>query len=183
VSSMTKGERRDADLFKQQPNRVQRVAKGSGYAPEAVAELVAKFVMMRDMMGNIGQQASFLQKIPGAQQLAMARKLKNMVKVQGEDQAIAQIAQEMLESAVAGGGGPGRGGFPGMPGGFPGMPGGMGGFPGMGDPNALMQALMGGGGMPGGPGQAAPKPRPTSLGVPKDKRKQERDARRKNRKK
>ena len=122
--------------------------------------------------------------IPGAQQLAMARKLKNMVKVQGEDQAIAQIAQEMLESAVAGGGG-GRGGFPGMPGGFPGMPGGMGGFPGMGDPNALMQALMGGGmpGMPGMPGAGAPKPRPASLGVPKDKRKQERDARRKNRKK
>jgi hypothetical protein len=52
----------------------------------------------------------------------------------------------------------------------------------MGDPNALMQALMGGG-MPGGPGANAPKPRPASLGVPKDKRKQERDARRKNRKK
>jgi hypothetical protein len=104
-----------------------------------------------------------------------------MVKVQGEDQAIAQIAQEMLESAVAGGGGRG-----GMPGGFPGMPGGMGGFPGMGDPNALMQALMGGGGMPGMPGMpgaGAAKPRPASLGVPKDKRKQERDARRKNRKK
>ena len=184
VSSMTKGERRDAELFKREPNRVQRVAKGSGYAPEAVAELVAKFVMMRDMMGNIGQQASFLQKLPGAKQLAMARKLKDMVKVQGEDQAIAQIAQEMLESAVAGGGG-GRGGFPGMPGGmggFPGMPGGMGGFPGMGDPNELMRALMGGG-MPGAPPAGAPRPRPTGLGVPKDKRKQERDARRKNRKK
>jgi signal recognition particle subunit SRP54 len=180
VSSMTRGERRDAELFKREPGRVQRVAKGSGYAPEAVAELVAKFVMMRDMMGNIGQQASFLQKLPGAKQLAMARKLKDMVKVQGEDQAIAQIAQEMLESAVAGGGG--RGGFPGMPGGFPGMPGGMGGFPGMGDPNALMQALMGGG-MPGGPGQEPPKARPAGIGKPKDKRKQERDARRKNRKK
>jgi signal recognition particle subunit SRP54 len=182
VSSMTKGERRDAELFKREPGRVQRVAKGSGYAPEAVAELVAKFVMMRDMMGNIGQQASFLQKLPGAKQLAMARKLKDMVKVQGEDQAIAQIAQEMLESAVAGGGGGGRGGFPGMPGGFPGMPGGMGGFPGMGDPNELMRALMGGG-MPGGPAPGAQRPRPASLGVPKDKRKQERDARRKNRKK
>lgn len=184
VSSMTKGERRDADLFKQQPSRVTRVAKGSGYAPEAVAELVAKFVMMRDMMGNIGQQASFLQKLPGAKQLAMARKLKDMVKVQGEDQAIAQIAQEMLESAVAGGGG--RGGFPGMPGGFPGMPGGMpGGFPpGMGDPNELMRALMGGGmpGMPGA-GQPAPRSRVVAMGTPKDKRKQERDARRKNRKK
>ncbi len=182
VASMTKQERRDADLFKTQPGRVQRVSKGSGYQPEAVAELVAKFVMMRDMMGNIGQQASFLQKMPGAKQLAMARKLKDMVKVQGDDAAIAQIAQEMLESAVAGGGG--RGGFPGMPGGFPGMPGGMGGFPGMGDPNELMRALMGGGD-PGGMmgGAPAARPRTAVLGKPKDKRKQERDARRKNRKK
>lgn len=182
VASMTKQERRDADLFKTQPGRVQRVSKGSGYQPEAVAELVAKFVMMRDMMGNIGQQASFLQKMPGAKQLAMARKLKDMVKVQGEDQAIAQIAQEMLESAVAGGG---RGGFPGMPGGFPGMPGGFPGMPGgMGDPNELMRALMGGGdpSMMGGAG--APRAsRPAVMGKPKDKRKQERDARRKNRKK
>jgi hypothetical protein len=52
----------------------------------------------------------------------------------------------------------------------------------MGDPNALMQALMGGG-MPGAPAPGAPRPRPTGIGVPKDKRKQERDARRKNRKK
>ena len=48
----------------------------------------------------------------------------------------------------------------------------------------LLGALMGGGdpGMMGG-GAAAAKPRAAMLGKPKDKRKQERDARRKNRKK
>ncbi len=174
VASMTKGERGNAELFKEAPGRVQRVAKGSGHTPEAVAELIAKFVMMRDMMGSIGQQASLLQRMPGGKQLAMAKRLRDMVKSQGEDQAMAALAQEMM----------GGGGFPGMGGGgFPGMPGMGGGFPGMpgmGNPNDLMSALLGGGA--GGPA-AAPKPRGMVLGKPKDKRKQERDARRKNRNK
>lgn len=156
IGSMTRQERKNAELFKQQPNRVQRVAKGSGHKPEEVAELVAKFMMMRDMMGGIGQQASFLQRLPGAKQLAMARRLREMVKVQGNNGAISSIAQEMLEAAVAGGG-----------------PGAM---PGMGDPNALMNALMGGGGAPGSRASASPMRQ-------RDVRRQERLARKKNRKK
>src|SRR6185369_15059986 len=82
--------------------------------PEAVSELVQKFLFMKQMMGGLGQNLGFMGKIPGMKQMAMARNMKKMM----------------------GGGGmpgmPGMGGFPGMPGmgGFPGMPG-MGGFPGM----------------------------------------------------
>jgi signal recognition particle subunit SRP54 len=66
--------------------RIQRVAKGAGRKPEeAVAELIAKFMMMRDMMGGIGQQAGLLSKMPGAKQLAMARRLRDAVKVQGDN--------------------------------------------------------------------------------------------------
>jgi signal recognition particle subunit SRP54 len=128
VASMTRQERRQAELFREQPSRVQRVAKGSGRKPEDVAELIAKFMMMRDMMGGIGKQAGLLSKLPGAKQLAMARRLRESVRVQGENAAMSGLMQEMLEAAVAGGG-----------------PGGMGG----GDPMAYMNQLLGGG--PGRP--------------------------------
>jgi signal recognition particle subunit SRP54 len=181
IGSMTRQERDRAELFKEEPTRIARVARGAGVAEEAVAELVAKFLMMRDLMGGIGQQAGLLSKMPGMKQMAMARRLRDMVKVQGGDQAVASLAQEMLEAAVAGQGG--GGGFPGMPGGFPGMPGG---FPGM--PAGFP-------GMPGGfPGMPAGydpqsflsgmnRPKTGGAAKPKDKRKSERDARKKNRKK
>ena len=181
IGSMTRQERDRAELFKEEPTRIARVARGAGVAEEVVAELVAKFLMMRDLMGGIGQQAGLLSKMPGMKQMAMARRLRDMVKVQGGDQAVASLAQEMLEAAVAGQGG--GGGFPGMPGGFPGMPGGFpgmpGGFPGM------------PGGFPGMPGAYDPKsflsgmnrPKTGGAAKPKDKRKSERDARKKNRKK
>jgi len=181
IGSMTRQERDRAELFKEEPTRIARVARGAGVAEEVVAELVAKFLMMRDLMGGIGQQAGLLSKMPGMKQMAMARRLRDMVKVQGGDQAVASLAQEMLEAAVAGQGG--GGGFPGMPGGFPGMPGGFpgmpGGFPGM------------PGGFPGMPGAYDPqsflsgmnRPKTGGAAKPKDKRKSERDARKKNRKK
>ncbi|MBL8601745.1 MAG: signal recognition particle protein [Myxococcales bacterium] len=186
INSMTRQERNRAELFKDEPTRLQRVARGAAVDEKAVAELVAKFLMMRDLMGGIGQQAGLLGKMPGMKQLAMARKLRDMVKVQGGDQAIASLAQEMLEAAVAGQGG----GFPGMPGGFPGMPG-MGGMPGG------FPGMPGMGGMPGGfPGMGnmsnydpqsflagLNRPKTGGAAKPKDKRKSERDARKKNRKK
>ncbi len=131
IGSMTKQERDHADLFKEQPNRIQRVAKGSGRKPEDVAELVAKFMMMREMMGGIGKQAGLLSRLPGAKQLAMARRLREMVRVQGENAAMSNLMQEMLEAAVAGGG-PGAGG----------------------DPMGFMNQLMGGG--PGAGQRGAP---------------------------
>ena len=152
IASMTREERRDPSLFQSQPGRVQRVAKGSATPPEAVAELVAKFMMMRDLMGNIGQQASFLQRMPGAKQLAMARRLKEIVNVQGENAAIANLTQELLQSAVAGGG----------PMGMPGMGG-------MNNPEDMLRQMLG--------GQDFNKPRHRSGAMPKAK-----DARKKNKK-
>ncbi len=130
IASMTAQERRDPDVFKNQQGRVQRVAKGSGRKPEDVAELIAKFMMMREMMGGIGKQAGFLSKLPGAKQLAMARRLREMVRVQGENAAMSTLMQEMLEAAVAGNGAPGGPG-------------------GMGDPMGFMNSLLGGGGAGG----------------------------------
>jgi signal recognition particle subunit SRP54 len=94
IQSMTNKERIDTSLFDKQPTRIERVAGGSGRTIKEVKELLKRFKMMKDMMGNIGQQAGLLSKIPGMKQLAMAQKMK---------------------SAVAGGGMPGMPGVPGMP--------------------------------------------------------------------
>ncbi len=112
VSSMTRQERRDVTLFRDQPSRLERVAKGSGHSPKQVAELLQRFLFMRQMMGNIGQQAGMLQKIPGMKQFAMARRLRDVVKTGGLEQnpMMAQLADQLLEAAVAEGAVPGGGG-------------------------------------------------------------------------
>jgi signal recognition particle subunit SRP54 len=111
IQSMTAKERLDASLFDRQPTRIDRVAKGSGRAAKEVKELVQKFKMMRDMMGNIGQQAGLLSKIPGMKQLAMAKKLKSTLGEGGGIPGMPQIpgmpglpgglGEEMLQAAVA----------------------------------------------------------------------------------
>lgn len=123
IHSMTKIERARPDVFDRETARIDRVAKGSGNTVQAVTELLQKFTWMRDLMGNIGQQAGLLGKIPGMKQLAMARKMKEVVNMQGmggdPNNPMGGIANTMLEAAVAAQ--PGRGG--GMPGGFAGKPG------------------------------------------------------------
>jgi len=115
VSSMTKNERHDISLFKKQPGRLERVAKGSGRKIEEVASLLERFVFMRQMMGNIGQQAGMLSKIPGMKQIAAARRLKDVVKTGGLEgnPMMAGLADQLLEAAIAEGGpgalGKGRG--------------------------------------------------------------------------
>lgn len=106
VSSMTKGERRDVELFRKQPSRLNRVAKGSGREAKEVAELLERFAFMRQMMGDIGQQAGMLGKIPGMKQMAMARRMKDVVKTGGLDgnPMMAGLAEQLLEAAVAEGG-------------------------------------------------------------------------------
>jgi len=107
VSSMTRQERNDVDLFKKQPTRLLRVAKGSGRTNAEVAELIQRFTMMKGMMGSIGSQAGMLSKIPGMKQLASARKLRDAVQLGGLEgnPMMANIAEELLEAAVSGGGG------------------------------------------------------------------------------
>jgi signal recognition particle subunit SRP54 len=106
VSSMTRAERRQPELFQKQPNRVKRVAKGSGRADKDVVDLLQRFMFMRQLMGDIGQQAGTLSKMPGMKQLATMRRLKDAVQTGGLEQnpMMANLADQLLEAAVAGGG-------------------------------------------------------------------------------
>jgi signal recognition particle subunit SRP54 len=104
IQSMTRFEKSDPYALVREPRRVDRIAKGSGTKPEAVNELVQKFLFMKQMMGGLGQNLGLLGKLPGMKQMSMAKNLRKM---------------------MAGGGMPGMGGL-GLPGmGLPGM-----GFPG-----------------------------------------------------
>jgi signal recognition particle subunit SRP54 len=73
---------------------------------------------MQSLMGQIGQQAGMLQRLPGMKQLAMANKLRDAVKTGGLEfnPMMANLADSLLEAAVAGGGQGGLAGMPGMPG-------------------------------------------------------------------
>jgi signal recognition particle subunit SRP54 len=168
VSSMTREERVHTELFKKQPSRLVRVARGSGRDEKEVSELLERFTMMRDMMGSIGQSAGMFSKLPGMKQLNMARQMKN---------------------AMKGGGFPGMpgmgGGFPGMGGGggFPGMPPGMGLPPGLEGMEGLEQLMQGmGRGGPGGMFGSRPPPGPGKK-VDKEKKKQLKKMQKKSRKK
>ncbi|HEY8427316.1 MAG TPA: signal recognition particle protein [Sandaracinaceae bacterium] len=112
VSSMTKDERREPELFAKQRSRITRVAKGSGRSEKEVVDLLNRFMFMRQMMGDIGQQAGLLAKIPGMKQLAMAKRLNEMVKTGGleHNPMMAGLADQLLEAAVAGDGPGPRGG-------------------------------------------------------------------------
>jgi len=131
VSSMTKDERKRPQLFRDQPTRIKRVAQGSGRTDKDVAELLQRFSFMQSMMGQIGKQAGFLQRMPGMKQLAMANKLRDAVRTGGleANPMMANIADSLLEAAVAGGG-PGKRGSlpPGIPQ-IPGLPPGFGATP------------------------------------------------------
>lgn len=104
VGSMTKVERAQPELFAKQPNRIKRVARGSGRADKEVAELLQRFGFMQQMMGSIGKQAGMLQKIPGMKQMAMASRLREMVRTGGLEgnPMMANLADTLLEAAVAG---------------------------------------------------------------------------------
>jgi signal recognition particle subunit SRP54 len=157
IQSMTRAEKRDAQLLVREPSRAERVARGSGTPPEAVNELITKFVFIKQMMSNFGGNSGLLGKIPGLGGLNLARNLRRAAK----------------SGKLPAGMGGMPGGFPGMPGGFPGMPGG---FPGMPGLMPGMDAV--------GEG-AAPKMRVlsrTEKNARKGQRKRERSARKKNRK-
>src|SRR5678816_2071356 len=89
IQSMTRFEKKDPYALIREPGRVDRISKGSGCPPQAVSELVQKFLFMRQMMGGLGQNLGLMGKIPGMKQMAMAKNMKKMM---------------------------GQGGMPGMPG-------------------------------------------------------------------
>jgi signal recognition particle subunit SRP54 len=111
VSSMTLQERAQAELFQKEPSRLVRVAKGSGTAEKQVAEILQRFAFMKQMMGSIGSQAGMLGKIPGMKQLAAANRLRDAVKTGGLEgnPMMANLADQLLEAAVAEQGGFGSG--------------------------------------------------------------------------
>jgi signal recognition particle subunit SRP54 len=160
IQSMTRGERRDAQLLVREPSRATRVARGSGTPVEAVNELVQKFVFIKQMMSNFGGNSGLLGKLPGMKNLNMARNLRRAAK------------SGKLPAGMPGG-------FPGMPGGFPGMPMMPGGIPGM----PMMPGM--GMGAPSDGDVGAPKMRVLSKSeknARKGQRKRERSARKKGRK-
>jgi signal recognition particle subunit SRP54 len=162
VSSMTKQERKQPSLFAKEPSRIRRVARGSGTTEKDIAELLQRFAMMQKMMGSIGQQAGFLQKLPGMKQLAMAKRLRDAVSTGGMDNPMmGNLATELLEAAVADGGKGGMGGMGLDPSMFGNLPPGMAGMLGMG-------------------GQGVRK-KPIDAGKRKQQRKQQKKARKKNR--
>jgi signal recognition particle subunit SRP54 len=148
------------------PERVKRIASGSGRKEEEVKELLQKFGAMRQMMVQLGASTGLMGKIPGLKQF------QQMKRLQGLDLG-----------ALMGGGG-----MPQLP---PGMslPAGMGGMGGLGG-----LGLGGGGGMPQIPGLPKGYTMPgTPSGGPsaakrtdnkkmKDKRKAQKAARKKSRK-
>ena len=107
VSSMTKKERAQAELFQKEPSRIVRVARGSGTAEKQVAEILQRFAFMKQMMGSIGTQAGMLGKIPGMKQLAAANRLRDAVRTGGLEgnPMMANLADQLLEAAVADQGG------------------------------------------------------------------------------
>jgi signal recognition particle subunit SRP54 len=157
IQSMTRGEKADPYVLVREPGRVTRIAKGSGQPEQGVSELVQKFLFMKQMIGNVGQNMGLMGKIPGMKQMGMARNMRK---------------------AMAGGGFPGMG-MPGM--GMPGM-----GMPGMGMPGMGMPGMGMPFGMPGmgGPGESVTKMKSlskTEKNAKKAQRKRERDARKKGR--
>ncbi len=153
IQSMTRLEKRDAQILVREPGRAERVAKGSGNPVQAVSELIQKFVFIKEMMGNMGGGSGLLGKIPGMKNLAMARNLRRAAK---------------SGKVPPGMGMPGMPGMPGM--GMPGM-----GMPGMGMPG--MGAAMASGDVT--PKMRTLSR--TEKNAKKGQRKRERSARRKNR--
>lgn len=76
IDSMTAQERVNPKVFNE--SRVRRIASGSGRQPKEVAELLKKFMQMRQMMGMLGKNMGFLGKIPGMGGLAQMAGMRKM---------------------------------------------------------------------------------------------------------
>ncbi len=72
--SMTPFERGRADLI--DDSRAARIARGCGQKPELIKEVISRYLMMRDLMGQIGQAPGLLGMLPGIKNLNALRQLK-----------------------------------------------------------------------------------------------------------
>ncbi len=76
INSMTKQERINPDIL--DDSRVDRVARGAGRSPKAVRDLLQRFTMARQVMGEIGKATGLLGKVPGMGKMAAARRMSQM---------------------------------------------------------------------------------------------------------
>ena len=124
IQSMTERERTTPDLLTRQPNRVRRIAKGSGSEQEKVEQVIQQFNMMRGMMSQFSNMGGgLLNKIPGFKQLNQLRSMKDM--------DMSSLLGDLMGSGPGGAAGGGLGGLPGM--GGPNLP------PGYTPPGGFMQ--------------------------------------------
>jgi signal recognition particle subunit SRP54 len=127
IQSMTYKEKTQPDLLTTQPNRVRRIAKGSGNDEEKVEQVIQQFNMMRGMMQQFSNMGGgFLNKIPGFKQLNSLRQMKDM------------DLGSMMGDLLGGGGGDAEAG---QGGGLPGMGGGVNLPPGYTPPSHQRQAM------------------------------------------
>ncbi|MEW5848145.1 MAG: signal recognition particle protein [Myxococcota bacterium] len=76
VQSMTVEERKRPELI--DSSRKRRIARGCGRAPKDVDDLLMRFKAMKQMMSALGQNAGFLQRIPGFKQMSQMRNMPGM---------------------------------------------------------------------------------------------------------
>ncbi len=100
--SMTIQERKRADQLN--ASRVERIAKGSGNKHETVREIIARYTMMRNVMGQIGSAPGLLGSLPGFKQLAALRQLKGqgLQDIFGEDAGAMQRAMMQQQMQAMG---------------------------------------------------------------------------------
>ena len=100
--SMTKFERARSDALNE--SRIERIASGSGQKPEHVRDVVARYMMMRNVMGQIGSAPGLLGSLPGLKQFAALRQLKGqgMQDVFGEDAMSVQRAMMQQQMQAMG---------------------------------------------------------------------------------
>ncbi|MFP4599476.1 MAG: signal recognition particle protein [Persicimonas sp.] len=107
IQSMTDKEKTRPEVLTTQPNRVRRIAKGSGTDQEKVEQVIQQFNMMQGMMQQFGNMGGgFLNKIPGFKQLNTMRKMKDM--------DMGSLMGEMFGGGGDGDEQPQGGGLPGM---------------------------------------------------------------------
>ncbi len=76
INSMTKAERLNPDILDE--GRVERIAKGCGRSVKAVKDLLQRFTMARQVMGELGKATGLMGKIPGMGGMAAARQMGQM---------------------------------------------------------------------------------------------------------